>query len=96
MYTPAPWKAVSNYVVTDNLQVICSTADNVRCLNFAAEVASLEDVANCNLIAAAPDLLEACKTALVVLGQHYSGNCCNARIAQIQAAIAKAQGQVPA
>ena len=42
-----------------------------------------------------PDLLEACKVALVVISQHYDDNktCCNSRINKIKQAINKAEGK---
>ena len=47
------------------------------------------------LIASAPELLEACKTALVVISQHYpeENMCCSNRINKINQAIEKAEGR---
>jgi len=47
-----------------------TTARNNAMCRFEAEVASLEDAANARLIAAAPDLLEACKYAFENLRPH--------------------------
>ena len=55
--------------------------------------AGSENIANACLIAAAPDLLEACKEAIIVISQHYSeeNTCCDYRIDKIKQAIAKAE-----
>ena len=94
-HTAGLWKAhnagsghagFTGYVSAPGGEVICCTQD-------FADMA--ESSANARLIAAAPELLEACKTAMVIISQHYPANatCCNDRINQVRAAIAAAEGR---
>ena len=65
-HTPGPWKVVSHYVIVDNIDrggVIAKlTGDGP--IQWACEKGSTEIPYNALLIAAAPDLLKACVTAL--------------------------------
>lgn len=54
---------------------------------------SAEPCARCILEQAAPEMYEALKAAMVVISQHYEGNCCTEKINQIQTAILKAEGR---
>lgn len=59
-YTKGNWKQVGAFVISETDADICSTS-NVN--NLPVE----EQIANANLIAAAPDLLDACKDALEIV-----------------------------
>ena len=64
IHTPGPWRAVLTYVhsVREDRRTITSVADCGLTPRRAEEAQ-----ANARLIAAAPELLEACKAALVEL-----------------------------
>ena len=92
-HTPGPWRASELGVLSDKLTsygnwYVCSLIDPDN----------EEHKANARLIAAAPELLAACKKALEAIrwweGEH---PCCNGSTgeqeAAIRAAIAKAEGR---
>ena len=65
-HTPGEWAVAKHgpWVTSGNgAKVIVIGANTKSRCDFAAEVASLEDLANRRLIAAAPKLLEACQLA---------------------------------
>jgi len=63
-FTEGPWEVLNNYVKKVGGAVIATTARNNAVCRFEAEVASLEDEANANLIAASPELLAALENLL--------------------------------
>lgn len=92
-HTPGPW-----FADTENCGggMSIKTADGTSIGHTAAvrdpsytEIRTPEAIANARLIAAAPDLLAACKEALELLS-HVGGPTCG----KLKAAIAKAEGQV--
>lgn len=96
-HTPGPWfiKPVSNATVEGNLNIIqteSSTGKGYHVSYSAAwddnEVTKIEAQANANLIAAAPDLLEALQEVVKVL----DGAGCEAATVKAKAAISKALG----
>jgi hypothetical protein len=80
-YTPGPWKFASPWVQTVD--------DKTPIANFNFYAAK-ED--NARLIAAAPDLLEAAKFALTIIGERNQDTLASAE-AQLRDAIAKAEGK---
>jgi len=90
-HTPGPWRAV----VRSNQKGIRNVAVDLppRGAWFPSATAAFtkEDVANARLIAAAPDLLAACKTALRHLCD--TDACHEGKL--VRAAIAKAEGRTP-
>jgi len=72
-YTKGPWEVLNNYVKKVGGGVIATTARNNAACRFEADVASWEDAANASLIAAAPELLEACKYVVAWHREHDSG-----------------------
>ena len=88
-HTPGPWKVDGNVIRGDeksngSVSVACILDVAYPYGRWAGESAQ----ANARLIAAAPDLLEACKVALGIIGF-------GAEHDQISAAIAKATGELP-
>lgn len=103
-HTPGPWKRIpdSNDIISDSkilpnrfiCKVLESTIKSTQKPVFIADDKELID--NARLIAAAPELLEACKYALTHL--HPSGNIQNDfwghnAIATLSKAIHKAEGK---
>jgi len=94
------WKKMTPFIVTDeskpgDMKVIAVTANKTMySLNWACEAASEEDAANARLIAAAPDLLGACKGAIAALAQNktYPADI-DAAKSFLSGAIAKAEGR---
>jgi len=62
-HTQGPWITNCGFVATAKHTAICKMS-YTGAVKFAADPASLEDSANARLIAAAPDMLEACKAVL--------------------------------
>ena len=89
-HTPGPWAVDGddalwvNAIGREHEPVICDIVPR------DADAFTDEDEANARLMAAAPELLEACRDALLVMSAH----ACPApkTIAFIEAAIAKATG----
>ncbi len=85
-HTPGPWKVAD---VNPH-----GKAPNRRWL-VTPDVAVAKTAANARLIAAAPDLLEACRAALPAMAAHEETGCdCpdSEAARQLRAAIAKAEG----
>jgi len=92
-HTPGPWKASSEYLrgrnrhsIIGNGLMICDTWDMEK---------QGEELANAHLIAAAPDLLEACKE---FINEWHSNNANFAReepksLKMMRQAISKAEGR---
>lgn len=81
-HSPGPW-------VADSVNYVVQAGTNDQIANVYGPQGLLEVEANANLIAAAPDLLDALKTALSECGRVLSDNTTNA----IKTAIAKAEGR---
>jgi hypothetical protein len=82
-HTPGPWDASRWRVCAEpggNIKVICDTANNKASRTE-------ENAANARLIAAAPDLLAACRSLLAQLEFE-----CGDLVSEAKAAIAKAEG----
>jgi len=87
-HTPGPWQASPDYAVDGQhrfndwggVEAITPDGKYVRreiCTFLIDEDGVLEDIANARLIAAAPDLLQACQTDhLLALLQHIGGGAC--------------------
>lgn len=87
-HTPGPWIIESG---VGFYSIICRDGGKYDGATIAHEVCNGE--ANAQLIAAAPDLLEACKYAVRELGPESEGVCCWQAFDALQAAIAKAEGK---
>lgn len=90
-HTPGPWE----YRVDGNCVVIEGKgADYVAHTENPETAADRLDIANARLIAAAPDLLAACKKVMTTCGSpsDWNGETREFLLA-IEAAIAKAEGQ---
>lgn len=93
-HTPGPWKSNSMEIFTD-------TGKTSKRIAFATGRAQGDDntlkeiKANAHLIAAAPELLEACKAAETLFSKMLAHSELNPRhpIHQLRAAIAKARGE---
>ena len=84
-HTPGPWKAKPAI----DPQWVIETKDTFVCQTLGGN-----DEPNAHLIAAAPDLLEACEAMLAlvkVCSKHYRSSDEHSAIEQANAAIAKAQ-----
>ncbi len=86
-YTPGPWKSEENRV----FQVEHSTFRVAICTSNIAEYS--EEVANAKLIAAAPDLLEACKITLEIKKLMDESGGATFEVEGLEQAIAKAEGE---
>ena len=62
-HTPGPWTVFNTHLGVG----VCATWDVAHCGGFDTNRSRDEEVANARLIAAAPDLLEACRLALTDL-----------------------------
>ncbi len=96
-HTPGPWHSTGRYVGSGHAKMnICECSDNSGCWSNAPEA-----VANARLIAAAPELLEACMAMLEWDDREkdhavdfYAGmDLCRAAFDKARAAIAKATGE---
>jgi hypothetical protein len=95
-HTPGPWDVLSNYGERDRV-LQANFKDNGGC--YVCQTYGKDKQANARLIAAAPELLEACEKLLkrAVLGleqsaSHYGLTNCKA-IGRAIGAIAKARGE---
>lgn len=96
-HTPGPWKAQGDTVWTDTPSIPLRIATITR----FAEINGIDTEANAQLIAAAPDVLEACELLLAVLDKEIhlkalvkQGDLVMINYAMVSArdAIAKAKG----
>jgi hypothetical protein len=87
-HTPGPWKVTAGYVANDT-EVIVNYWKPAETMFTVTERDVAESRANANLIAAAPDLLDACLIALHQIEQ-FGGEY--PAIEKISNAIAKAGG----
>lgn len=88
-HTPGPWQFYADVPSTDPNWHIVTNASRMRVLaNVHIEPGNETDLANAKLITAAPELLEAAQSALVVL--QYSGDEHSRLAEQLSAAIDKA------
>lgn len=82
-HTPGPWEAGNSRIFSQLHEIAEVKRPATRGNDYAASVrATDEQEANMRLIAAAPDLLEACKDVLAIWDR-----------ARLEAAIAKAEGR---
>lgn len=92
-HTPGPWKAQGNAIWTDTDTTPFRVAD----VTVSAPMNNIDHKANANLIAAAPELLEACEYVLELIEQH-STEMSEAGVPQgtmqnwLEVAIKKAKG----
>jgi len=92
-HTPGPWNAVGTWVENQNedfIDVYICTCDSEIIGQSYLGRSDAEDRANARLIAAAPDLLEACQGAAHIL--QYCPDKQEKAVALLLAAIAKAKG----
>jgi hypothetical protein len=95
-HTPGPWKVMGGMVVIEG--EAGRLTDVADCCTGAASVKDPFTIAaNARLIAAAPELLEACENARNVLAALVTGDLKtikpdSAALAELRAAIAKAKG----
>jgi len=93
-HTPGPWKTRRGYIDEEQVEVYPLNS-KVKRPALPSEIATVSDAypemrANARLIAAAPDLLEACKAMRDARADSY--NEIVAGMEKIEAAIAKAEG----
>jgi len=89
MHTPGPWKYSTNVGPTKALIV---ENDGSTVVEIGNRTHDSRFVHNARLIAAAPDLLEACKVALESSEDEYGGGWTHVNDA-LRGAIAKAEGR---
>jgi len=86
-HTPGPWTVIEN---SSGKHLVC--ADHPQAAHFDIALTSGPDsVANARLIAAAPELLEACQR-YIAEREEIGLSCDSAAVRGIRAAIAKATG----
>ncbi len=92
-HTPGPWTIYNTdgLKILKNWRVKGSVGYQVCTMNTATTTE--EEYANARLIAAAPDLLEACKRALAVLEKEPACQIYSAHAQIVRAAIARAKGE---
>jgi hypothetical protein len=103
-HTPGPWQRVGTHYVArmdgDGYKrgAVCKMANTDDAVIYCAGASSLEDAANAALIAAAPDLLAACKSALAALNDPDMDCYLDAESLEValESAIEKATGQAVA
>jgi hypothetical protein len=86
-HTPGPWKYRTDFM--DCPYVASKTKQMIADVNLIF-VSAKEAKANARLIAAAPDLLEACR---LTIEAGYHNEASRAAVFAAQAAIAKAEGE---
>lgn len=95
-HTPGPWNFVE-VEYTASQPAVFEVRDDE-----GAFIASAADEADALLIAAAPELLEACESVIRTTGRVHAGACivdevgkgCICHVDKLRAAIAKARGQL--
>jgi hypothetical protein len=85
-HTPGPWAFIPKYDQYDNVFTASRPHRRIASVFAAGEIED-ENTSNANLIAAAPDMLEALKMVL----QHGRIDDSESRMAQVAAAITKAE-----
>lgn len=85
-HTPGPWKTHDNIGRKGELGIIADVAPCIIAIMGNAKEWPREAEANARLIAAAPDLLKACKKILAEIKEHKSLNW-----SKLEAAISKAE-----
>lgn len=94
-FTPGPWTIDQGEIIAGGM--VLGTVYGAEDYPCEEEDVRVECVANARLIAAAPDLLEACAAALAILHSHISpdnfdGHAARALIL-VRYALAKAKGE---
>lgn len=89
-HTPGPWKYFPNVGPT---KVLIVEEDGSTVVELSTRVRDSRLIANARLIAAAPELLEACKAGLHYLNTHEGGWETPIARDEMNAAIAKAEGR---
>lgn len=98
-HTPGPWENEDGEITARGAVVAnVYQADDFPCLDDADRPAAEEECkANARLIAAAPDLLEACRSALVPVKEAWAkqmeGNDLWPVFEALRAAVARAEGE---
>lgn len=91
-HTPGPWRASGGSLTVPKCHVLSGSGKASYALAHVFGETEVERMANARLIAAAPELLEACKAALPTLAREYPIGK-SALSKQVQIAIAKAEGK---
>lgn len=94
-HTPGPWRVDTGQLVNcgPTSRYLYVSAHGKSLCNFLHDHPSDSDVANFNLIAAAPELLEALKDARRYVADYACDNPNHPTLAKVDAAIAKAEGE---
>ena len=94
-HTPGAWKAFRFFVAAEgSLRRIADCQSKMPGdPDYNDQAAIDEDCANARLIAAAPELLEACRDALPYIEQYAATRYDHAFLSRLRAAILKAEGQ---
>lgn len=96
--TPGPWKVSVSPSLLKTRCIVREERQGTRLLSRHVATVSVhgpdgENEANAHLLAAAPDLLAACKQAVEFLDNGPGGTGMDAACVRVRAAIAKAQGK---
>ena len=89
-HTPGPWSAHHEPTLNRSIVRAGFAGETNICVTYGAGLKSYEKQANVNLIAAAPDLLEALKNIVASSDANDDGSLANA-ILEARATIAKAE-----
>lgn len=95
-HTPGPWEVL--HCGIDSETILVQSGDGLEiCTTIGEQMGLPEEAANARLIAAAPDMLAACKSALEVLDEACQTGYHDAEkdaptARELEAAIAKAEG----
>lgn len=88
-HTPGPWRIV-DLPEHDEIQVVAGKDHNEQVIAKIFDTLTDNDMANMRIVAAAPDLLEACEFMLAVLRNDH-GPTSWPEVEQMRVAIAKAR-----
>jgi hypothetical protein len=96
--TPGPWEVRLSPALVKTRCIVHETRNGTRLLSRHVATVSVhgpdaENEANARLLAAAPELLAACKRAVEWLDNGPGGTGMDAACAHVRAAIAKAEGR---
>ena len=92
-HTPGPWNLGINYVPYEYDYFWCHTENNKNICSIPGTKDEIQE-ANARLIAAAPDLLEACKSALHSFKKYETEFPNHPLFGELEQAIKKAKGEL--
>ena len=95
-HTPGPWIIINKHYVGGKIYRVCASGAMICDVNLQGGIMGKSDEipkANAHLIAAAPDLLEACKMVIEFSNDNNIHRFLEIAIPKIEQAIAKAEGK---